>query len=168
MNELEYRRLLKKLPDRIEPQRDLWPDISQKLGPTPARRHHAMLFPFAMAASLLTAMLFGGWLLMRVQPGSAPALAEESERSTVPALWRERQALELESQAAWQQITTTDERSLMVGAGPQVYAAWQELNGAEAELEAALKSAPEAGFLLTRLKHVELEKLKLARLALSA
>ncbi len=168
MNELEYRRLLKKLPDRIEPERDLWAGINQKLGPAPARRHHERLFPFAMAASLLTAMLFGGWLLMRVQPIGAPELAETSVRSTVPALWRERQALELESVAAWQQISPDDERSLMVSAGPQVYAAWQELDGAETELEAALKSAPQAGFLLTRLKHVELEKLKLARLALNA
>lgn len=165
MNELDYRRLLKQLPERIEPTRDLWPGISKRLDAVPARRRFHALFPFAAAASLLCAAVFGGYLLLDVKSTDHALAGNESTMNQMPLLWREREALAIESQAAWQQMGDGDERSLMKRAGPQVYATWIELDGAETELEAALKSAPQSDFLMTRLKRVELEKLKLARLA---
>ncbi|AVP98935.1 hypothetical protein C7S18_17900 [Ahniella affigens] len=169
MDELEYRRLLKKLPERIEPQRDLWSGIEARLV-DPAKRPLARQpFPFAIAASLLTAVLLGAWVLGQSGVSNqTPETANASLAQTnLPNLVRARQAMMLESAAAWNEISSHDERTLMQSANPEVFAAWLELDGAETELEAALKSAPQAEFLLVRLKHVELEKLKLARLAAS-
>lgn len=163
MNELEYRRLLKKLPDRIEPAHDLWPSIRDRIDAAPHRLRRRSRLVMAMAASVVATMLFGGWLMFAARPGSQPTIADTGAD---PA-WRAHEALALESEAAWQQFGEA-EQALMKRAGPQVYAAWIELDGAETELEAALASAPGSGFLLSRLKHVELEKLKLARLAASA
>lgn len=167
MDELEYRRLLKKLPDRIEPARDLWPGIETRLGAPAKRSMLRQPFPFAIAASLLTAVLIGSWVLSQSGPSVGPDAERETlaARAPTPALLRERQAMMLESAAAWNEISGQDERTVMQSASPEVFAAWLELDGAETELEAALKSAPQAEFLLVRLKHVELEKLKLARLA---
>lgn len=164
MNELEYRRLLKKLPERIEPSRDLWPSIQHRIDAGPGRQRRPAMFPFAIAASVLTAMVFGGWLMLATRPG-----VETPERVAVGSepTWRAHEALALESEAAWRQFGDS-EQTLMKRAGPQVYAAWIELDGAETELEAALASAPGSGFLIDRLKHVELEKLKLARIAANA
>lgn len=170
MDELEYRRLLKKLPDRVEPARDLWPGINARLG-APARQSRLRQpFPFAIAASLLTAVLLGALVLSQAAPERTPVSnsAPLATRLQTPALLRERQAMVIESEAAWREIGGRDERTVMQSAGPEVFAAWLELDGAETELEAALKSAPQAEFLLVRLKHVELEKLKLARLAANA
>lgn len=169
MDELEYRRLLKKLPERIEPQRDLWPGINARLV-APAKRPAARQpFPFAIAASLLTAVLIGAWFVGLGGPTSRSASSSEASlaQAELPNLVRARQAMMLESAAAWNEISNRDEHTLMQSASPEVFAAWLELDGAETELEAALKSAPQAEFLLVRLKHVELEKLKLARLAAS-
>jgi len=166
MDELEYRRLLKALAPDIEPERDLFPGIAARLDvrASAARRDARPLFPFAAAAAFVVVSITAGWLaLQRVPDAVAPEVLVQT-----PPLLREAQALRVEYEAATRAGAANQRSQLREQADPRLVAAWTELDAAESELTAALELAPDARFLLHRLKQVQDQRLQLTRKALSA
>lgn len=166
MDELEYRRLLKALAPDIEPERDLFPGIAARLDlrAAAARRDVRPLFPFAAAAAFVVVSITVGWLaLQRVPDAVAPDVLART-----PLLLREAQALRVEYESATRGGAANQQSQLREQSDPRLVAAWTELDAAESELTAALEVAPDARFLLHRLKQVQDQRLQLTRKALSA
>ena len=166
MDELEYRRLLKTLPQTIEPDRDLWQGIDARLDVRSAMqpRHTRSLFPFAAAAGFVALAITTGWMvLMR-----APVQTQSAAATQSLPLIEEARALHTEFSAALVAGTGNQFASLREQADPRFVAAWIELDAAESELNAALQTQPDARFILNRLKQVQHKRLQITQQALSA
>lgn len=167
MDELEYRRLLKALPHAIEPDRDLFPGIAERLeARAAAKAHRRGLFPFAAAAGFTAAAIAAGWLGLQRLPG--PDRSAMPVVDAAPVMLREARALRAEFDAALLAGTSDQWTQVREQADPRFVAAWTELDAAEAELAEALEQDPDARFLLNRLKQVQEQRLQLTRKALSA
>ena len=166
MDELEYRRLLKTLPHAIEPDRDLFPGIAERLETRAvATSHRRGLFPFAAAAGFTAVAIAAGWMALQRWPDAAP-MAPVAEAT--PMMLREARALRAEFDAALVAGTSDQWAQLRERADPRLLAAWTELDAAEAEIATALEQDPDARFLLNRLKQVQEQRLHLTQKALSA
>ena len=130
---------LRGLRQERQPQRDLWPEISTRIGAAPQRLPAApnRMMPWALAASLLLAL----GVVWRLQaPVHAP----------VPAgglVNREAQAMTREYDAALRELQTS------APVGGDATPALRELDRSAAQIRTALARDPDARFLLERLRH---------------
>lgn len=71
--------LVKRLPRRIEPERDLWPEIESRLKPRRFRRAPKRALYSLAAALLIAAVTLGAWFALRPGapvPGTAEPVAQ--------------------------------------------------------------------------------------------
>jgi len=162
---------LERLPRRMEPARDLWPDIQARLEsrtaePGAPRRPWALP---AVAAAVAVAFLAGILLGRQGVPGPAspgavePAmtLADAAAPSVAAAL----EATEREYRAAYKGFDT-------VGLAPSVLApqtverlgdSWQAMKQAETALKTALEEHPDNPFLAQKLLDLRAQQLDFMR-----
>ncbi|UXI67627.1 hypothetical protein [Tahibacter amnicola] len=161
-HEFEWRRRMRDLGGPVQPQRDLWLDIAQRIeasadpagattnpAPEPARRR-SWIIPLAAAASLMLGVVIGG-LWIRQDSGVAPprvAVHDDNPASALAAADRQLDGLR-----------TQDPRL----AGPMA-----ELDSAAAELQQMLAQRPDAVFLVGLLNRTNERRLKLARMGLAS
>lgn len=153
---------LRGLHRELAPARDLWPGIAVRIA-TPARTPSARLpsarpsprrfAPWALAASLLLAV----GMVWQLQ--SPPAPQAVATPASAQSLDREAAALTREYRAALQELQA---------AAPAAQAeqpALHELDRSAAQIRSALARAPDARFLLERLRHTYALRLELTQRA---
>lgn len=154
MQETDLRWRLRQLPAEIEPPRDLWPGIADRIGRRPARRRHpAWLAGLAIAASVCVAVGLA-WSLRT--PAPAPARADpqaELVRLQADALTREYYAALREFEGA--PMPAPLEPALAT------------LDRSASDLRGALASDPEAVFLLDQLRRTYARRLSLTQRAVT-
>ena len=164
-DELELRRGLRRLPREREPGRELWSGIEARLAPGVAARrpvlHHRWVAgAFAAAASLALAI----GILLRADPTPPPSVPGVAANSSA-ALGKSAASLRREADA----LTIEYEVALAVFAAaplsPDMQAAATELDMSAAQLRDALRSQPQATYLLDRLRHTYDQRLKLTQRA---
>ena len=142
---------LRDLRQDTSPQRDLWPDIAERIAMVPqvsepARsRHVRRLAPWAVAASVLLAVGM-------VWQNQAPPEPETS------LFQREATALTREYQGALAQFSGTQ-------APPELAPALDALDHSAAQIRSAIDSDPNARFLLDQLRRTYARRLALSQRA---
>jgi hypothetical protein len=161
---------MRELPSRIEPGRDLWPDIEARLTPrspagVPASRRWSL---GAIAASVTVAFL-AGMLLGRQGPDNAvPSSSGETltlAEAAAPALAVALEATEREYRAAWKSFgpvglapTTLQPETLEALART-----WQSMKEAESALLTALDEHPQNPYLADKLLELRGQQLEFMR-----
>ena len=161
IGDAELRMALRGLRREIEPARDLWPGIAERLAAAPRARpapRRRWLWPVSMAAS----MLLAAGLAWHVRPASAPAAPQPARvASSAGLVQREADAMTRHYQAALREFA----------AGP-ASANWQPgfdaLDRSAAEIRDAMKKNPDSRLLLERLRETYARRLALSRRALYA
>jgi hypothetical protein len=175
---------LRRLPDRIEPRRDLWPAIEARLGPRAAQDADAprpamdaprrARFPaWALAASVAMAF-FAGLLLGRLPGESGPAApsgewmasAPTPGTTATPAAWSTTlAAAEREYRSALLAFTPLMDDAPLAdrAATGEIRGSWEAMQSAETELLDALASHPEHRFLVARLIDLRARQLDFLR-----
>lgn len=175
---------LQRLPERIEPRRDLWPAIEARLAPRAAHDADATRpamdaprrarFPvWALAASVAVAF-FAGLLLGRLPGESGPAApsgewmadASMSGTTATPAAWSTTlAAAEREYRSALLAFTPLMDDAPLADreAAGDIRDSWVAMQSAENELLEALASHPEHRFLVARLIDLRARQLDFLR-----
>lgn len=160
MNDFELRRALRDLSAGRDPQRDLWPDIAERIHAAPAApRRPRWPWPLALAASIAVASLAG--LLWRNAPvpldDTPPdGTLQVATRAAGEMLPREALALEIEYRAALASLPTT-------AAPAELRPALQALDDSAIALREALDQRPDAVYLLEQLQRTYAQRLRLSR-----
>ncbi len=153
MNEFELRRRLSNLPAERDPSRDLWPGIAVRIGAAPdARRRWGRWLP-ALAATLAAVAL----LLPALRPGLAPETDPSFQHTLVRT---EAEALAAEFQGALRALGP-------VRIPPPLQPTASSLDRDLAALHEALRSEPEATFLLEHLRRAYAQRLRLTQRAVT-
>lgn len=156
------------------PGNDLWPGIAARISQQAApagggnvvalrRRHVARLVPLALAASLAAAV----GVAWQLRPGpdvtaapTAPLAADRPAATQATLIHREADAMTREYAAAL--------RELQAAGRPAAPAATalRQLDDSAEQIRAALQRAPDAHFLLERLRHTYEKRLELTQRAI--
>ena len=166
MNETELANAMDSLPRHIKPQRDLWPDINERLekfGRGNGSHYQAPLWRMpAMAAAIMLA-LTGGIFIGRgieTEPlSAAPQMAIENAMLGTVA------ATEREYQAAFSELVPLDYSGLLLG-GEEPDAlreSWEDLLHTESSLLAALREFPQDIFLNEKLLDLRSQQLQFVK-----
>lgn len=153
-DELELRRRLRALSREREPANDLWPTIAERIGRTPARRSRWLLTTVSlMAASLVLALglIHNFAAVAPAGNGIGPA---EAERWQSQLVRREADAISVEYQRASAPLLSEPLPDAIRGAVV-------ELDDSSARIREALRSQPDATYLLERLRRTQERRLHL-------
>lgn len=151
MSDNELRWQLRQLPREIDPPRDLWPGIADRLQRRAAPRRRPWFAALAMAASLCLAV----GLAWQLRTPTAPAPDFRAE-----LVQREAAALTLEYQAALDQFQGAPV--------PEPLApALATLDQSARDIRQAIASDPEAVFLLDQLRRTYARRLSLTQRAVT-
>jgi hypothetical protein len=151
MSDNELRWQLRQLPREIDPPRDLWPGIADRLQRPAAPRRRPWFAALAVAASLCVAAGLA-WQL-RQPGGPAPDFRAE-------LVQREAEALTREYQAALDQFQGAPMPEPLVPA-------LATLDRSAADIREAIASDPEAVFLLDQLRRTYSRRLSLTQQAVT-
>jgi hypothetical protein len=163
MKESELKSAIGSLPRSIKPQRDLWPDISKRLGTVEKVDYQV---PFwrkpAMAAAVLLA-LTGGIFIgrgMDTEPTGQPAQSMQEY-----ALIGTVEATEREYQAAFRELVPLDYSGLRLeGEEPDALrGSWEDLLQTETSLLAALQQYPSNIYLNEKLLDLRAQQLQFVK-----
>lgn len=142
------------LPREITPRRDLWPEISSRLG-TVGMRGSAQSKPFrwrhqALAASIavafVTGLMFGKQLGVGDLPPLNPSAPDFAMKTALEAGEREYQAAFREFVSVGSSRTVLQSQTI-----ENIESSWAELQQAESALLAALRDYPENTYLNQKL-----------------
>lgn len=151
MSDHELRWQLRQLPREIDPPRDLWPGIADRLQRPAAPRRRPWFAAFAVAASLCVA----AGLAWQLRQPATPAPGFRAE-----LVQREAEALTREYQAALDQFQGAPM--------PEPLApALATLDRSAADIREAIASDPEAVFLLDQLRRTYSRRLSLTQQAVT-
>jgi hypothetical protein len=143
-NEFQWRNQMRKQGGAVEPSRDLWPDISTRLGTQRERRHlspqYSRRLGFAIAATVLVAC-GAGLIAQRMQ----------SRARTV----------QIVAQAATAVDVPRTALDWATPANPVLASAAEDLDGASAQLQQALEQHPDAVFLVGILNRTNGQRMRL-------
>ncbi len=164
MNETDIDQALGLLPRRIEPQRDLWPGISEQLDAGKAHNELPATKSFwhapAIAATVFLALATGIIIGRGVDepPQARMSILEYSLAGTL-------EASEREYQAAFAELVPTDYSGMqLAGDDPQpVRNSWDDLQKVEAALLAALREYPADIFLNEKLLDLRAQQLRFVK-----
>ena len=157
MNEFELRRELRGLRGALEPGKDLWPQIAQRLqteessGHAPVSKRSRRWLPLSAAAAIAGSLSAGIFSMAMQGPSfeDSPASSARTESLSVQA-----------------QIERARELALTVD--PRLAGAEVVVDAANAELEEALQQQPDAVYLVGLINRTHAQKRKLARLGFNA
>jgi len=166
MNEFELKSAIESLPRDIKPQRDLWPEINQRLdrlgSDNTDHRSAAWWRTPAMAAAVLLA-LTGGIFIGR---GMDPAPAGEAGLTAIEyAFLATVKATEQEYQAAFRELVPLEYSGLQLeGAEPDALrGSWEDLLQTETSLLAALRDYPSNIYLNEKLLDLRSQQLQFVK-----
>lgn len=151
--DFQWRRQLRDLSGPVQPQRDLWLDIADRIAAeaqqpiVAAPRSRRRIISLAAAASIALAVLVAG-LMQQPATMQAPRMAQPSQKVD-PAT----AIANVETQ--FRQVRTQD---------PRLAAASVELDAAADEIRQMLQQQPDAVFLVGLLNRTNERRLKLARM----
>jgi len=158
-NEFQWRNEMRKLGGPVEPERDLWPTIAQRLAAAcvemPASSRHRHVRWMAIAATTMVAVgaatMVYRW---QRQPVAAPSpVAQEAPGAVGNAPASATASTDLPRTALeW-----------AVPSDPQLAATAQNLDNASAQLQEALEQRPDAVFLVGLLNRTNAQRLRLMR-----
>ena len=152
MSDHQLRWQLRQLPREIDPPRDLWPGIADRLQRPVAPRRRPWVVALAVAASLCLAVGLT-WQMRQPAPPANPDFRAE-------LVQREAAALTVEYQAALDQ--------LQVAPMPEpLMPALATLDQSAADIRLAIASDPEAVFLLEQLRRTYARRLSLTQRAVT-
>ncbi|MBL8297064.1 MAG: hypothetical protein JNN30_01845 [Rhodanobacteraceae bacterium] len=152
-HDFQWRRQLRDLAGPVQPQRDLWLDISARIAAEQAAvdaapRRWQRPAAFALAASVALAVLVAGVLQQR-SDSVAPGFALQPREKLDPA------AAIAAADTLFKQVRPQD---------PRLAAAAVELDAAADEIRQMLQQQPDAVFLVGLLNRTNERRLKLARM----
>jgi hypothetical protein len=163
--EFEWRSEMRKLGGPVEPQRDLWPSIAQRLEATPViasmRSRHRHAGWIAIAATLVVAGGAGVTAYRWQRMPDAPAAVAAAPAHVAPA----------PSQVSAEPAPTSPAElprtalEWAVPDDPALVATAQNLDNASAQLQGALEQRPDAVFLVGLLNRTNAMRLRLMRKA---
>lgn len=164
MNETELTDAMESLPRRINPQRDLWPGISNRLESQQIQSTRPLATPMwrmpAIAAAVLLALTTGILIgrAIDVPPTGQMSMLEYSLAGTV-------ETTEREFQAAFRELVPLDYSGMRVaGDDPEsIRGSWDELQKAESSLLAALREYPANIFLNEKLMDLRSQQLQFVK-----
>jgi len=166
MKESELQSAIGSLPRSIRPERDLWPDINERLGVRKNVDKVHYQVPFwrrpAMAAAVLLA-LTGGIFIGRGMDSEPPDQTTQSmlEFAFIGAV----EATEREYQAAFRELVPLDYSGLRLeGAEPDALrGSWEDLLQTETSLLAALQQYPSNIYLNEKLLDLRAQQLQFVK-----
>lgn len=153
MNEFELRRSLSGLPAEREPSRDLWPGIAARIGAAPRVRRRWQRWLPALAATLAAVALLSPWLRPDLASQPGPSFQQTLVQS-------EAESLAAEFQGALRALGPVE-------FPPQLHPTVSSLDRDLAALHQALRSEPEATFLLEHLRRTYAQRLRLSQRAVT-
>jgi hypothetical protein len=163
MKESDLKKAIKALPRHIQPERDLWPGIEQRLADRsqvhePQRRRFFMQVP-AMAAAVLLALATGIFIGRGIQSPSAEAAGQGIMEY---ALLGTVEATEREYQAAFSELVSLNYSGRRLeGAEPDALRdTWGDLVQTESSLLAALQQYPSNTYLNEKLLDLRSQQLQ--------
>jgi len=164
MNETELNKLIESLPNRIRPQRDLWPGINSRLDSRQERPGTAVAAPAwrlpAMAAAVLLALTSGIFIGRGLD---TPPAGQMSVLESVLAGTMENS--ELVYQAAFKELVPLDYSGMrLAGDDPaSVRVSWDEMQKVETSLLTALREYPGNTFLNEKLMDLRSQQLQFVK-----
>lgn len=162
-NDDDLRWRLRQLPARIDPPRDLWPGIADRIQARPARRSRPVwLAGLALAASVCVAVGLA-WSLRVPEPAATDAglaVVDPAPASAGGPLQREADALTREYYAALREF----EGAPMPEA---ISPALATLDRSASDLRGAIASDPDAVYLLDQLRRTYAWRLSLTQRAVT-
>jgi hypothetical protein len=163
MNDTDLRWRLRQLPREMEPARDLWPGIADRLQPPAARRHARLAWTggLALAASLLIAIV--GWRLAAAPAADAPAPVAADPAAADPAghvVQAEERAITLEYRA-----TLAGYQQLPMPA--EIQPGLDALDASARDIRSALAADPDSPRLLQQLQRTYSRRLELTHRAVA-
>jgi len=166
MKESELQSAIGSLPRSIKPQRDLWPDINQRLETVGKDDKVFYKAPFwrtpAMAAAVLLALTSGIFIGRGMDAGPAGQTAQSVlEYALVGTV----EATEREYQAAFRELVPLDYSGLRLeGEEPDALrGSWEDLLQAETSLLAALRQYPSNIYLNGKLLDLRSQQLQFVK-----
>jgi len=166
MKESELQDAIDSLPRSIKPQRDLWPDISERLGTVGKGNEVRYKVPFwrtpAMAAAVLLALTGGIFIGRGMDTGSIdPTMQSVMEYAMIGTV----EATEREYQAAFRELVPLDYSGLRLeGEEPDALrGSWDALQRTEASLLAALRQYPSNIYLNEKLLDLRSQQLQFVK-----
>jgi len=166
MKESDFEKAIGSLPRSIEPQRDLWPGIDQRIEMAGKQEQLKFKTPSwrtpAMAAAVLLALTTGIFIGRGLD--SVPS-GEVTQSVMEYALIGTVSATEREYQAAFRELVPLDYSGLRLeGAEPDALrASWEGLQQAETSLLAALRQYPSNIYLNGKLLDLRSQQLKFVK-----
>jgi hypothetical protein len=164
MNESELNKLIDDLPGRIRPQRDLWPEINQRLEHRDARQSAKPTTPVwrmpALAAAVMLALTTGIFIGRGLDAPAAEQMSilEFALAGTV-------ESSEREYQAAFLELVPLDYSGMRIaGDDPEsVRGSWDELQKVESSLLTAIREYPTNVFLTEKLMDLRSQQLQFVK-----
>jgi len=166
MKESELHSAIESLPRSIRPQRDLWPEINERIGAADTGDHVQHRTPFwrtpAMAAAVLLALTTGIFIGRGLDTGPAGQTAEYIQQY---ALVGSVETAEREYQAAFRELVPLDYSGLRLeGEEPDALrGSWEDLLQAETSLLAALRQYPSNTYLNEKLLDLRSQQLQFVK-----
>ncbi len=167
MNESELTGAIQSLPQSIRPQRDLWPEINERLVDGSINQQpQSTVMPWrkpAMAAAVLLA-LSTGIFIGRGLGERAPAV--QTPGSVLEyALMATVEATEREYQAAFLELVPLDYSGMRLAGAEQdvLRGSWEDLQQAESSLLAALREYPADLYLNEKLMDLRSQQLRFVK-----
>lgn len=166
MKESELQNAIGSLPRSIRPQRDLWPDINERLetagkGDIVNIKSSSWRMP-AMAAAVLLALTGGIFIGRGMDGGPAGPMAQSIQEY---ALIGTVMATEREYQAAFSQLVPLDYSGLRLAdeEPDALRGSWEDLLQAETSLLAALQQYPSNVYLNEKLLDLRSQQLRFVK-----
>jgi len=164
MNETELGKVIDSLPERIRPQRDLWPEINKRLETTkvqPGQRAAASVWRVpAIAAVILLTLTMGIFIGRGVNtpPVGQRSMLAYSLAGTI-------ETTEREYQAAFRELVPFNYSGIrLAGDNPEsIRGSWHEFQKAETSLLAALQEYPASIFLSEKLLDLRSQQLQFVK-----
>jgi DNA-binding response OmpR family regulator len=166
MKEADLQKAIGSLPRSMQPARDLWPGIAERLGKaerdTVVRREPRFWHAPALAAAVLMALVTGIYIGRGLDTGAGDQLTETVEEA---ALIGTVKATELEYQAAFSELVPLDYSGLRLnGEEPDALrGSWEALVQTETALLAALKQYPSDVYLNEKLMDLRSRQLQFVK-----
>lgn len=141
-DEFTWRHQLRQLRENSEPQRDLWPSIAARIAVRPATQRWRMGLGLAAVLAMACGAGALGWRSLPhvALKTSASALARADNVNNAPLAWA-------------------------VPADPLLAAAAHDLDSANAQLQQALETHPQAVFLVGLLNRTNVQRMRLLQQA---
>jgi len=164
MNETEFGKVIDSLPERIRPQRDLWPEINKRLETAkaqPGQRAAAAVWRVpAIAAAILLTLTVGIFIGRGADtsPVGQTSMLAYSLAGTI-------ETTEREYQAAFRELVPFDYSGIQLAGGSQesMRGSWDEFQKAETALLTALQEYPANIFLSEKLLDLRSRQLQFVK-----